>query len=424
MKRLIFYILPLLAAIGMATGCRSSEKPVEPMPEDTDVILCLNVSVSDSPEIYRPGTRTGEDEPEDTTHYTFDPPEWVYERMNTLRVIIVRPDNTVEYNRLENLPPDEGTSEFNQLFFKVATDQGQIDDKNPDIRIEKKRIYLIANEASLPEEKNRNLLAGLSKGDTFTPAIAEEMIVSEEWQTGAVPLIDNTGEGPKKFIPMSEFFDISVTYNIANANIDKEPQYESLFITRIPVKFVFTIDGDASALLPGESVRITHIRFQNVMEKEYLFPKDTKYYPTKYEDIEKKDNKLAGRIITSFQTPGRTDNKIKPIQFQPEAFGYGQNCSKEYNPQLYYCESENYAGDSEANPTYFVEVDAEFRTADGKKETATFGSVSLPNLPALPRNTVVQINFSFRNRELVCDVTVFPYTAVTLNPSFGFGNEN
>lgn len=432
MKRLTFYILLLLAAMGMATGCRSSETPVEPAPEDTDVLLCLSVSVSNTAEIYRPGTRAGEEDSEEPVAgenpadsvYTFEPPAWVYERMNTLRVIIVRPDNTVEYNRLEHLPADEGTSEFDQMFFKVATDQGKTDEKNPDIRIEKKRIYLIANEASLPSEDMRNFLADLTTGSTFSSTQAEDMLVSEEWTTGAVPLIDNSGDGPKKFIPMTEFFDINVSYNITTGNIGKPAQYESLFITRIPVKFEFSIKGDASALLPNESVRITAIRFMNVMEKEFLFPHNAIYSPTKYEQIESRPQELTGRVITYFESPGFGNNKVKLIQFQPETFGYGHNKTQNdtiYTPQIYYCESVNYKGEN-GQTKYSVEVDAEFTTTEGIRITEKFPAVDLPNLPALPRNTVVQINFTFQNRNLLCDVTVFPYTAVTLNPSFGFGN--
>ena len=97
----------------MAPACRSSETPVEPEPEDTDVMLCLSVTASNSADIYRPGTRTEEDpmriqNPQDD-NYTFEDSVTVYERINTLRVIIVRPDHTVEYNRLEKLPSSEGT---------------------------------------------------------------------------------------------------------------------------------------------------------------------------------------------------------------------------------------------------------------------------------------------------------------------------
>ena len=419
MKRTLLYTFLLSTAVCLLAVCCSSENPViESEPEDTDVMLCLNVSVSNTAEIYRPGTRATN--PADSK-YTFEAPAYVYERMNTLRVIIVRPDNTVEYNRLETLPATEGTTDFEQLLFKVATDQGVIDENKPNIRVEKKRIYLIANEASLPSEETRKFFVDLTKGSRFNITEVEDMIVSRPWATGAIPFIDNSGEGSKKFIPMTEFFDISVAYDVAKGNAGSPTQYESLFVTRIPVKFEFSVNGDASAFAPNESVRITAIRFQNVMEKEYLFPKDAKYSPTKYEDIEKRAQELTGRIITSFKTPGRSDNQVKPIEFRPESFGFGYGCNEDYAPQTYYCESENYEGDAEGNTTYFVSVDAAFVTDEGTEEIETFSHVALPNLPALPRNTVVKINFTFKNRDLLCDVTLFPYTAVNLNPTFGFG---
>ena len=210
MKRTLLYTVLLSAAVCLLYACRSSENPVVDLePEDTDVMLCLNVSVSNSAEIYRPGTRTATNSPDG--NYTFEPPVWVYERMNTLRIIIVRPDNTVEYNRLETLPSTEGTTDFEQLLFKVATDQGVTDEKNPNIRIEKKHIYLIANEASIPDENIRKSLVDLTEGNRFTLSDAEDMIVSKQWSTGAIPFIDNSGDGPKKFIPMTQIFDIDVT---------------------------------------------------------------------------------------------------------------------------------------------------------------------------------------------------------------------
>ncbi|MDE5797319.1 MAG: hypothetical protein K2H75_09410 [Muribaculaceae bacterium] len=445
MKRLTFHILLLLVAMGMATGCRSSETPVEPEPEDTDVMLCLSVTASNSADIYRPGTRTEEDpmriqNPQDD-NYTFEDSVTVYERINTLRVIIVRPDHTVEYNRLEKLPSSEGTYGFEELIFKVATDQGTIDKTNPDIRVEKKRIYLIANEASLLPDTLYKQLSNLKQGDQFTPQTAAAMIVSRPWihGTGAVPLIDNSGS-EKKFIPMSEFFDINVSVNLKTSSIGTPSQYESLFVTRIPVKFVFEIKAEETALFPNDSVRIKTIDFKNVTEKEYLFPQgmpepgislpSASYYPSKYTPLQNNDK---GRIITVFGTPTE-DNHNNLIRFEPpESFGFSNKENKDtnkinlrYTPQKYYCESQNYFGDIDGNTTYFVEVEAVFTSPEGGETTKTFKfeEVALPNLPALPRNTVVQINFTFQNRNLLCDVTVFPYTAVTLNPSFGFGNEN
>ena len=62
-------------------------------------------------------------------------------------------------------------------------------------------------------------------------------------------------------------------------------------------------------------------------------------------------------------------------------------------------------------------------TDKGIEQDFKFTPLPLPNLKSLPRNTVVRIHFLLRTYEAICDVTVFPYTGVYLNPTFGFGNQ-
>ena len=67
----------------------------------------------------------------------FEGPLYQYERMRSLRVIIVRPDGTVEHNELVSGElPSSGVSYYNGVRVRVEGN-------------ETKRVYLFANEASI-----------------------------------------------------------------------------------------------------------------------------------------------------------------------------------------------------------------------------------------------------------------------------------
>ncbi|MDE5877596.1 MAG: hypothetical protein K2H47_08920 [Muribaculaceae bacterium] len=419
MSRQALYIILLLVAACLGQSCRSSENLDMPNPDNADpeVTLCLMVEINNSADINRPATRADD--------YTFEGPASIYERINSLRVIIVRPDNTVEYNRFESLDKNEGVQKFGELIFQVSISQGNLDDSTG-IRTEKKRIYLIANEESLQPEELLTTLKNLEPGNKFSSKTAEEMIISTDWEKGITPLINNTEEH-KKFVPMSEFFDVDVSATI-KAGASRPIQYKSLFITRASVKFEFSVSAESSADLPGESFRIQTIRFEKLMPEEYLFPHATEYTPGKYVD------NVINRAITAFETPSLSGGKTGAIEFHPSDFGCGTNnngeaYADEYKPQLYYCESKSDRG-IDGNPSYAVGVIAEFSnpplplTGEIVTDTVKFNPVELPNLPILPRNTVVKVHFTFKDRTPKCSVTLHPYTAVTLNPSFGFSNSN
>ena len=111
-------------------------------------------------------TRAAGEEP-DGYPFGFVAPSSRYENISSLRIIIVRPDNSVEHNRIEtfsDLNPQPGEL-YGDFLFKVKIGDNDI------VNSEIKRIYLIANEKSIiPAIDFTN--GNFAVGATLTP---EEM---------------------------------------------------------------------------------------------------------------------------------------------------------------------------------------------------------------------------------------------------------
>ena len=467
-KSLVILCLVLLA------GCTDDGMPGYLPIEDNakpNVTLTLNVSIADSRD--DKGTRTN--------NFDTIPAENNYELINTLRVIIVREDNTVECNQKMILAPGVAVRTFSELQFKVSTTEGKTEGL---LRTEKKRIYLVANEASIQPNPNEidvvgylsgldvvGYLSGLKeghykkvetatpeegqtedsgepdklvyvKGDLFTPENAASLIFYNNWPNGtngsspdvAVPYVDNEGAS-KKYIPMTEFFDIEVTENL-KTGLNNKKQVENLFITRNLVKFRFSIDA-----APGTTpFKVTAIKFNSLMQEEYLF------LHGKYSPLKEEGGINTKRQITEFEIPGYAGNYICPYIFRPGNFGFNgasENLGYQaaYMPSLYFCETKGLTltPGEDNKPDFSVGIEVEYPFTeevvdkDGKPVlgedgnpmtqpvTNQFEAKTLGNLPFfIPRNTIVDVKMTLSNGELSAVATVYPYTAVSLNPEFGF----
>lgn len=451
-----------------------------------NVNLSLNVSIGKTTGVRQ--TRDGETPEIDGNFVTADALN-EYELIKTLRVIIVRPDNTIEFNRLiqpkdqkaTNLLNSDNVGE-NELKFLVSTSQGYVDNEAMTCT-ERKRIYLIANENTLDNfkstftgdgDKITDLLNGLVPAFTPTkeeeeegvkgkldPYVVERWTIYNDWEESgdpdsdvndllALPIINNEGE-QKSYIPMTEFFDIDVVSswkptaedsntgdtesgdtpsegNNSEGNTAEdeewviEEQTAELFVTRNFVKFQFTASSNT------EKFDVVNIRFENVMQKEYLFPFNTIYDPVK------SVNNPVDRQILSFQTPGLAGNRTRAYVFTPTTpFSYtppdpatpdGTVSPASYSPELYFCETHNFLSNTTGLSLYTVGADIRYYTANGTKtEVVSYpADKELNNLPySLPRNTIVRVNLILQDRKLAAEATIYPYTAVNLNPQFGIG---
>lgn len=249
MKTITKYKITLLMLFSMLLlpGCGDDTNITAPdvsKQGNGDVILSLNVSVSNSKGVTR----------------AFENAENPFEKIHSLRVIIVNAKDTVEHNVRVDMPDGTGVDKIGELEFKVSTKYGTIDHM---LQTEKKRIYLIANEDAIPSGKDlpkgmvdirQFLEEDLKPGKQFFQSSAKYIVIWNNWQETsgnaptlpeyASPFIDNEEGSDKtyKYVLMSEFFDVNVTSNLT---IPGEQKTEAnLFITRNLVKFRFSIRAD------------------------------------------------------------------------------------------------------------------------------------------------------------------------------------
>ncbi len=389
--KLLTPIIALLLAALLA-ACSAEEPAPAPDDETRMVEFILGIYAGEPGNGNSGRSRAGEEVvPNDTTY--FEPPVTDQERMHTLRVIIVRPNGEVEKNEyISKVFPEAGLSTFGNYRAKV-------------IAGETKRVWLIANEAAVPFN-----FENINEGSTF-PNVAVEAITLS--CAPGKPLIDNTGT-VKTNLPMSEVFDIPVKALPENGEIteaDREQRAE-LFITRATVKFSFHIKATDT---PSSPYTIEEIAIDNVGDRQYFMPNGVTYTPVKYltewDPGYDKVSSYSDRWITAYNVPSGAVNS--PISFLPgNAFTFGTdyvpNTEFHYAPALYFPETKLAEGKK-----YVVRI-----RLDGDKDFCA--EAELPNLPSLPRNTHVKVNITLAHSDLRCQVDVVPYTAVPLNPEFGF----
>ena len=263
MNRILKAVSPLFLAL-LAVSC-SDDTTVSPAvgPDDSGKVnFEINVYAGD-PEAT--GSRTSRAIDQDGYDYSYEEPTYPAENMHTLRVIIVNNEtgdndyNKVEANEyLYRAFPQDGSSRFTGI--RIKLDPG------------KKRVYLIANEASIAALNPATDFNKCLIGTTFTSAMMEDVIISGE---PGKPIIDNTGT-EKLNIPMTEEFDVT----IKTPETD-EDYYQSadLFITRALVKFSFTAKATEA---PQLKFTIDELTISSVADREYLLPTSTVYDPAKY----------------------------------------------------------------------------------------------------------------------------------------------
>lgn len=359
---------------------------------DNAVYLNFSVTLSNNTGSYSPVSgRALVTVPDDKDY--FEPEASDYEKIHTLRVIILRPEEeglVVEHNRCINEADGQTFSE-KELEFKVKGG-------------EKKTIYLIANEAGagtpLPE---------LTQGSVYTEGELENLII--ETTDDNLLLYDNReSSNNKKHIPMGEVYQVYVPL----------PQKETdrfdagtMFVTRAAVKFSFNITATY-----GDGLYLTAIAVHGLADREYLLPHNTEYYPAKPSPgIENPPTVphpgLKGHFITQYDIPADTRHLSYTWQTEVPLSGNGTLIAPEY----YFCESKHKRPETAPDDTpYSVSITLTDKTGNEH----LFTGIPLPNLPILPRNTHVKVNIHIGDEDKVdCEVELVPYTGVWLDPDFG-----
>lgn len=346
-----------------------------------------------------------------------------YEKIRTLRVIILRPAVTtdaennlitykeVEHNKLFTLAED-GSVYYDDLTFEV-------------IGGENKCIYLLANEEAVnvnrPETERINFDNLAIKGQPYDGGI--ESIEISSGSNGF--LYENTPEAAT-YIPLSEVYeDIYVDYpdEIEKRNQTVGPFY----ITRAAVKFSFSIASTG----PEDSFRLKSVTFNSLADKEYYLPKKTEYDPSLDQNgLPNPEGfpNLSGHFITKYDIPENASHSKFTFDFaEPVSI---TNTPKTISPLAYFCESKLPTGLT-GNPLlgdypYEISITVSHTKTDKDgnpvEVTTEFGPTKLNNLPILPRNTHVRVNMSLTAVDLTCVVELVPYTGIWLNPNFGIAD--
>ncbi len=283
-----------------AVGCNNSDAPAVPDPDM--VHLCLDISFDGQEGTTRAGN--------DPTGY--ENPSGDFEKISTLRVIIVRDIKTDETTGVET-----GVVEANRLV--STTDEGTPINDNLEFKVianELKRIYLVANEKFLPVpadfttslnptvmkffdnltvQKEVNL-STLTYWTFSLPGITE---TTTEVTTGVFPA---TAETSSPRLPLTEFFDVNVDRKKA---IDQQ-FYAHLFLTRTAAKAKFFLTTSDNFVAPaGVIPTIESISLSGVGTSAYVFPYKTTYSPKK-EDLIVNTIDYSGELkayIDNFSTP-------------------------------------------------------------------------------------------------------------------------
>lgn len=342
-------LLSIFTVFYLLTSC-VFEGSKEEMGE-TFVRLKLDVEVSNLPS--SPKTKGYQD------------PETDNEKMNTLRIIVVRESGIVEHNTYLNFTRPDLI--LKDMEYKVVGG-------------EKKKIWLIANEGN---SKMTYDFSGIRPGAEFPGNAVNEACISMTGNNDEV-----TG-----WIPMTACHEVDMPLE----DYDTE-----LFIVRVATKFTYILTNNTSAPL-----HLSGLTISKGARKEYLFPRATF---DKWSYTDPVDGSTVtedvGKQIISYEVPLVQNNEYYVFQKTLSV-------------------TADAGASVKIDPIFLLEGKYTDAASDGKNYSTslTVNGIEytdyLPELPQLPRNTHAVVNVSFSEMGISFTVEVMPYGEVILNPGFG-----
>lgn len=347
----------ILCSLLLLCACNSA---VENYGTDNDGTLLVNldisVALSDVPDAL---TRAGEEYADAANDN---------EKMQTLRIVIVRPNGVVEANRRINLTV--AALEYGIERFKVVGN-------------ETKSIYLFVNEAAEVKSSTTNAQRKLVDFD-FSKIYEGYVFPLNEVKNLKIRLEND--EQIDEPLPMSERHEYKVT---------AEPEQScELFVTRAAVKFTFNVTNNS-----GKKINLDQLQINKLAREEWYMPR------VKYAE----ENAEGQREITEYEVPA----DVKYYNYNMPSAEIAAGATKKIAP-VYLLESKYEDEPDAEGHHYSVDI-----TVDGVNKKHY-----LPNLSALPRNTHVVVNIIIDiDEKVTCEVDVQPFACVDLNPSFGLDRD-
>ena len=348
MKKIGTLLLLALYAI-FASGCILSH--IEAQSEAVSVTLSLQIEVTNLP-VCLPATKGYED------------PETDGEKMQKLRIIIVRPDGTVEHNKFIDLTSPAMTAVHK---FEVVGN-------------EEKTVWLVANENN-PAVTFK--FGSLTPGNTVAASVfeAELLQLNSNDETVSFPL------------PMS---------SVSKVKVPGRDYSENLQIVRAATKFTYIIANNTSNPLYLSSLKIN-----KGARKEYLFPRITKSSSWgDYTDGGTTVTVPGGMLIEDYEVPLIENNEYYEFR---KACSLPIGAGNEVKLDPFFLLEGKYTDDASAGRNYSTAL-----TINGLDYSGY-----LPDLPQLPRNTHAVVRAKFSEIGISLTVEVLPYGEVILEPGFG-----
>ncbi|MBQ7790741.1 MAG: hypothetical protein IJ377_00425 [Rikenellaceae bacterium] len=307
------------------------------------------------------------------------------EKMQTLRIIIVRPDGTVEHNRYYDFH-QVPTTYFATAQFEVVGG-------------ETKDVYLFANENTKFDSGRKVAdydFAAIKVGEQFPT----NDITGKDIETDETSLIEVNDALTQMALPlfMSECHSVDVP--------EKEDKNVELIIVRAAVKFTFRIINTSN-----EPLALNQLTISKLARREYLLPNGVEYG---FEPSEEDGTTIT--YIKSYKVPMIGNN---------EHYNFKATFADKTVP----AKSATGNGEVELDPIYLLESNYnDDSSTEGRnyKISLTVGDETYENgyfnnLTALPRNThvVVDVTLNDELTDLNCVVRVYPYGEYWLYPEFG-----
>lgn len=297
------------------------------------------------------------------------------EEMHRLRFVVVRPDGTVEHNRLLNLyNPAE---RYGYESFEVVGG-------------EKKTVYLFVNEST--NDGSYGPFEIKADNATTTKYDLNQIEVGKSFPTDdikalVIKLADGDAEWPSlSSLPMNGIGEVDVP---KTGFVQK-----TMYVTRAAVKFTYRFTNKTS-----QDYTLRGLTIDKVTDKEYYMPNNP---------------------IPSL-TDVTANNPITELTIYPEAnyatyskeysFSIPSGCTKKVLPSIYQLEGKYNAAVTDETQRYKTSI-----TLDGGVGTL---EAFLKGLPNLVRNTHAVVDITINESDVTWEVDVIPYSSVELNPSFG-----
>lgn len=378
MKQLFRHIFAALAVVLMSFGCVAVER------ESYDVMSELTISVSVSNTPGAPVTKAPESRA-DINVSDYIGPAHDGEKIQTLRIVIVRPDGTIEHNRYMDFQGslNKAYMEVSDIAFKV-------------VGPEQKNVYLFVNENSVKEDitgaetKIVNYdFNTLEVGKQFPKAQIAALKISLFDSYDTIPCEERLATAS---LPMSECHTVQMP---------AKDHHVDLYVTRAAVKFTYLFDNQTS-----QSYSLSQLTINKGSRLEFYMPQIT-YTGDPFTNAFSVENYTVPNINNNdYYIFKRFASDAQSLELPAGALTPMQSF---YLLEGKYEDSEKVMDENGKQLNYSMSA-----TLNGIVHESYF-----PDVPWLPRNTHVVTVITISDHDVKWTVDVYPYGEYWLNPGFG-----